>query len=110
MIGWRVGWVVGPKEIIADIARVSISNVVCQTGIAMGAVAKAISSDDDKIEECVSIWKSRRNLLMKELSDFDVIPPDGGWSFLINVSTLGMDGQEASKRLIKKEILLQLLW
>lgn len=103
MIGWRVGWVVGPKEIITDVARVSISNVVCQTGIAMGAVAKAISSDDDKIEECVSIWKSRRNLLMKELSDFDVIPPDGGWSFLINVSTLGMDGQEASKRLIKKE-------
>jgi aspartate/methionine/tyrosine aminotransferase len=42
MIGWRVGWVVGPANIIADVARVSISNVVCQTGIAMGAVAAAI--------------------------------------------------------------------
>ena len=29
--------------ILADVARVSISNVVCQTGIAMGAVATAIS-------------------------------------------------------------------
>lgn len=34
MIGWRVGWVVGPANIVADVARVSISNVVCQTGIA----------------------------------------------------------------------------
>ena len=32
MIGWRVGWVVGPADIVADVARVSISNVVCQTG------------------------------------------------------------------------------
>jgi N-succinyldiaminopimelate aminotransferase len=26
MIGWRVGWVVGPATIIADVARVSITN------------------------------------------------------------------------------------
>lgn len=103
MIGWRVGWIVGPKEIIADIACVSISNVVCQTGIAMGAVAKAIDSGDDEIERCISIWKSRRDLLLQELSDFKVIPPEGGWSFLLDVSSLGMNGQEASVRLLEKE-------
>ena len=26
MIGWRVGWVVGPADIVADVARVSITN------------------------------------------------------------------------------------
>jgi hypothetical protein len=34
MMGWHVGWVVGPADMVADVARVSISNVVCQTGIA----------------------------------------------------------------------------
>ncbi len=102
MIGWRVGWVVGPAEIIADVARVSVSNVVCQTGIGMGAVAAAIQDPGNGIQACVDEWQRRRDLLLDELSDFDVIPPQGGWSLLIDVSTLGMDGATASKRLLER--------
>ncbi len=101
MIGWRVGWVVGPPGIIADVARVSISNVVCQTGIAMGAVATAINDRDDGIQECVAELQRRRDILLDELADFTVIPPHGGWSFLVDVSQLGFDGPEASKRLLE---------
>jgi aspartate/methionine/tyrosine aminotransferase len=101
MIGWRVGWVVGPARIVADVARVSISNVVCQTGIAMGAVATAINDPDDGIAECVAEWQRRRDILLGELADFAVIPPHGGWSFLVDVSPLGLDGPAASKRLLK---------
>lgn len=101
MIGWRVGWVVGPTEIIADVARVSIANVVCQTGIAMGAVAAAIQDPGNGIQACVDEWQRRRDLLLDELGEYVVIPPHGGWSFLIDVSTLGMDGATASKRLLE---------
>lgn len=102
MIGWRVGWVVGPGEIIADIARVSITNVVCQTGIAMGAVAAAINDADDGIAESVIELQARRDLLLEELSGFAVIPPHGGWSLLVDVSPLGLDGPAASKRLLEQ--------
>jgi aspartate/methionine/tyrosine aminotransferase len=37
MIGWRVGWVAGPEEIMADIGLVGLINVVCQVGIAQHA-------------------------------------------------------------------------
>jgi len=100
MIGWRVGWVVGPPEIIADVARVSISNVVCQTGIAMGAVAAAINDPQDGIQACVREWEHRRDILLEELHDFTVIPPHGGWSLLLDVSALGLDGVTASKRFL----------
>lgn len=102
MIGWRVGWIVGPAAVVADAARVSISNVVCQTGIAMGAVAAAINDTDDGIASSVAEWQQRRDVLLEELHDFAVIPPHGGWSFLIDVSPLGMDGPEASRRLLQK--------
>jgi aspartate/methionine/tyrosine aminotransferase len=101
MIGWRVGWVVGPAKILADVARVSISNVVCQTGISMGAVAKAINDPDDGLQSCVAEWGQRRDILLDELKDFSVIPPHGGWSFLVDVSPLGLDGPSASKRLLE---------
>ena len=102
MIGWRVGWVVGPAEIIADVARVSIANVVCQTGIAMGAVAAAIQDPNNGIQNCVGEWQQRRDLLLDELSDYHLIAPHGGWSLLIDVSTLGMDGATASILLLER--------
>jgi N-succinyldiaminopimelate aminotransferase len=102
MIGWRVGWVVGPARIIADVARVSISNVVCQTGIAMGAVATAISSDNDGVVEAAGELQARRDLLLTELSDYRVIPPHGGWSLLVDVSPFGLDGPSASRLLLEK--------
>lgn len=101
MIGWRVGWVVGPADLVADVARVSLTNVVCQTGIAMGAVATAIGDPNDGIQACVEEWQRRRDVLLDELRDFVVIPPHGGWSLLLDVSPLGLDGVMASKRLLE---------
>jgi len=100
MIGWRVGWVVGPAGILADVARVSIANVVCQTGIAMGAVATAINEDEEGVVAAAIELQHRRDLLLDELSDFGVVPPHGGWSMLVDVSPLGLDGSAASERLL----------
>jgi aspartate/methionine/tyrosine aminotransferase len=102
MIGWRVGWVVGPSAIVADVARASITNVVCQTGIAMGAVATAIRDPDDGVAESAQALQARRDLILTELADFCVIPPHGGWSLLVDVSPLGFDGPTASDRLLQK--------
>ncbi|UYQ66698.1 aminotransferase class I/II-fold pyridoxal phosphate-dependent enzyme [Streptomyces peucetius] len=44
LIGWRVGWVVGPSRIISDIALVGMTNVVCQVGIAQQAVVAALDA------------------------------------------------------------------
>ena len=101
MIGWRVGWVVGPAAIIADVARVSITNAVCQTGIAMGAVATAITDPTDGLRSCVAEWQLRRDVLLEELREFVVIPPHGGWSLLLDVSQLGFDSTTAAKRLLE---------
>lgn len=32
MIGWRVGWVVGPASIVRDVSLVGMANVVGQVG------------------------------------------------------------------------------
>ena len=60
-----------------------ITNVVCQTGIAMGAVAAAIEAPDDGIATSVSELQARRDLILQELSEFTVIPPHGGWSLIV---------------------------
>ena len=102
MIGWRVGWIVGPQSIMNDIGLVSLTNVVCQVGIAMPGAAAALTTPDDGVAEATAEWKARRDVIMSELSDLPVVSPDGGWSLLIDTISLGMSPDTASQRLFKK--------
>lgn len=102
MIGWRVGWIVGPESIMNDIGLVSISNVVCQTGITMGGVAAALNAQDDGLKDAIHVWEQRRNTLLHEFDGFPVIPPHGGWSMLLDVEKLGMSPHEATEKLFKE--------
>ena len=101
MIGWRVGWIVGPTEIMKDIGLVSLTNVVCQVGIGMPGAAAALSAEDDSIGAAAAEWQTRRDLILAELSGLPVIRPDGGWSLLIDTVALGMTPGDASRRLFE---------
>ena len=102
MIGWRVGWVVGPERLIADVALVGMANVVCQVGIAMGAVASALEAPPSDVASAVAEWQRRRDVLLHELRGLDVVPPHGGGSMLLDCDRLGMSGAEASDRLLRE--------
>lgn len=102
MIGWRVGWVVGPPELIADIGLVSISNVVCQVGIAQAAATAALTMPDDGLAAAVAEWERRRDLIAEEFAGLPLIPAHGGWSVLLDVAALGLDSATASRRLLER--------
>ncbi len=102
MIGWRIGWIVGPPAIIDDIGLVNISNVVCNVGIAQGAATVALRAPDSDVAAATSAWQKRRDVILDELTDYEVIKPSGGWSLLVDVSDLGMTAAEASDRLLEK--------
>jgi N-succinyldiaminopimelate aminotransferase len=105
MIGWRVGWIVCPLSAAEAIGRVAISNAVCPVGIAQQAVAAAIEAPDDGIATCVSIWRQRHDLLVRELSPhFGVVPAAGGWSLLIDFGALGSSGAQASAALLEQGV------
>lgn len=103
MIGWRVGWVVGPHDIMRDIDLVGLSNVVCQVGLAQEAVAVALDSSDAEadVTRVAEIWAERARHLVRELGDYAVVPPNGGWSLLIDTSPLELSPAEAAQRLFE---------
>jgi N-succinyldiaminopimelate aminotransferase len=102
MIGWRVGWIVAPPAIADDIALVGISNVVCQVGIAQDAVAIALEAGDANVAIATAELQARRDLMMAELEGLPVIPPQGGWSLLLDSAALGRDATEASTLLLER--------
>lgn len=101
MIGWRVGWIVGPESIMKDVRLVSLSNVVCQVGIAMGGAMAALTATDDGVAQAVAEWEARRDFLMDALSDLPLIRPHGGWSMLLDTRSVGIEPDDASRRLLE---------
>jgi len=103
MIGWRIGWIVGPPALIADIGLVGISNVVCQVGLAMQAVAVALQAPAEDMAAAVAAWERRRDLILRELEGVvPAIAPHGGWSMLLDLGARGLTGEEASRRLLER--------
>ncbi len=104
MIGWRIGWVVAPAEILHDINLVGLSNVVCQVGLAQGAVAAALTAPDAArdVAETTAEWAARSALILDELAGYPIVPPGGGWSVLIDTMQLGMDPGVASELLFTR--------
>lgn len=100
MIGWRIGWIVGPATIMRDVRLASLSNVVCQVGIAMPGAAAALTAADDGVAAAVTEWEKRRDVLVAQLADLPVVRPHGGWSLLIDTDALGIEPAEASQRLL----------
>ncbi len=104
MIGWRVGWVVAPPGVLSDIALVGMTNVVCQVGIAQGAVAAALSAPDADADVAAATrtWRERCDVVLEQLADYPVVRPHGGWSLLIDTTQLGLSPADASQRLFDR--------
>lgn len=104
MIGWRVGWIVAPESLMPDLVAVSLANVVVPVGIAQDAVATALERSAATMPAYIAELQARRDTLLDELKEFAVGVPAGGWSLLLRVSDLGMDGATMSERLLDQGV------
>lgn len=85
-----------------DIGLVSISNVVCQTGISMAGVAAGLNAQEDGLESALIVWEERRDTLLNELKGLPATFPHGGWSLLLDTSSFGITSQELSKQILQE--------
>ena len=103
MIGWRVGWVTGPRRIMNRIGLVSIYNVVTPVGVTQpGALAALVEPAGAGVSDAVAEWERRRDTVQAELRGMPVVRGDGGWSLLVDTGALGCDGATASARLLER--------
>ncbi len=101
MIGWRVGWVAGPADVLADIKLVGLTNVIGQVGIAQAAVAAALADAgaDADVAAATGVWQRRCQTVLDQLAGYPVVRPHGGWSLLIDARPLGLTPAALSRRL-----------
>lgn len=103
MIGWRIGWVVGPATVMKGIRQVHIYNGLTTAGIAQaGALAALETEDEADILRCTKEWQKRRDVVLEQLDGMPIIPAQGGWCMLMNTEKMGHNPEDLSALLLEK--------
>jgi aspartate/methionine/tyrosine aminotransferase len=102
MIGWRVGWVAGPRAVMSDITRAHLFNVVTPVSLTQRGAVEALRTPDADVAAAVAEWQRRRDVVVAQLAAFDPVPAAGGWSLLVDVSSRGLTAREAAARLLER--------
>ena len=101
MIGWRVGWVAGPAELVESVGWMHVYNTTTPTGVARAAATAVLRGDQSHVAEAVAELERRRDTLLDAFEGWPLIRPAGGWSLLIDAVALGTTASELSRALLE---------
>jgi aspartate/methionine/tyrosine aminotransferase len=104
MIGWRIGWVVAPGELVNDVARVHIYSGLLASGFAQIGARVALERPPEDLAAANAEWQRRRDETLRQLDGLPAVRAAGGWSLLLDVGALGLDCAEASDRLLGQKV------
>jgi aspartate aminotransferase len=80
MTGWRIGYAVGPANIIAAMKKIQSQSTSCATSIAQYAVQAALEGDQTCVDEMRLAYHLRHNFLcsaLEKIEGFKCLPSDG---------------------------------
>ncbi len=89
MTGWRIGWLIGPQEIIKVCSNIQGQSTSHPTSFAQKAAEIALTSSQDEVKEICKIFSQRANLLtnlLKEIPGVEFISPQGAFYLFAKVS------------------------
>lgn len=82
MTGWRVGWMIGPKDVIKAATNLQSHATSNVNNIAQAAALAAVAGDLTAVEEMKSAFDRRRKLIVAELNKvngFNCPMPEGAF-------------------------------
>lgn len=82
MTGWRIGYAVGPLDLINAINKLQSQMSSCPSSISQAAAAFALTSDQSSIEKSVKVYRARRDRayeLINAIPELSCTLPDGAF-------------------------------
>ncbi|MGZ4464877.1 MAG: pyridoxal phosphate-dependent aminotransferase [Nocardioides sp.] len=95
MTGWRVGWVIGPKDVVKAATNLQSHATSNVSNVAQRAAIAAVSGDLTAVDEMKVAFDRRRRLIVSMLNEIDgVVCPTPKGAFYAYPSVKGLLGRE----------------
>jgi aspartate aminotransferase len=95
MTGWRVGWLIGPADVVKAATNLQSHATSNVCNVAQQAALAAVSGDLTAVEEMKAAFDRRRRRIVQMLNEIDgVVCPDPKGAFYAYPSVKGLLGRE----------------
>lgn len=104
MTGSRIGWIVGPSDIIADLVNLATHTTYGVPGFIQDAALFALQQGADFEEEVAAPFRRRRDIAHKVLAGQNavaLVPAQGAMYLMLDVRSTDMSGEDFALALLE---------
>lgn len=103
MTGWRIGWLIGPEELMEQTVKVQQHSVTHPTLFAQYGAVEALRGDQTALARMREAFAERRTLVLEGLADLGARFPDPEGAFYAFPRLPGFDsGEELAETLLEE--------
>ena len=108
MTGWRLGWIVGPADLMARVRELKAAISGGTSIIAQYAGISALTGPQEPVEMMAAAYRRRRRLVLDALDAMGMTYglPQGGQFVFADISFTGMDSAEVAQRILSEQHVL----
>jgi len=109
MTGFRIGWVVGPRNLVRVMSNVLAQTTSCVSPLAQAAAEGALNGLQSVVEALRLQIQNNRDVVLQEMKTFNgvrLIPPQGTFYALPDIRAFSNNSEEVSKFLLKKAMVV----
>ncbi len=105
MTGWRLGYAVGPKEIIGQMTKLHQYGIMSAPTMAQYAAVEAMKNGDGDIDEMREQYDMRRRLIVDGFNQMGLtcFEPEGAFYVFPNITSTGLSSEEFCEKLLYSE-------
>ncbi len=105
MTGWRIGYAVGPVDIIKGMIRIHQYSIMSAPTTAQDAAIEALATGEKYVKEMVTEYDRRRRLIVDGFNRLGLrtFEPRGAFYAFPNIQASGMDDETFSEKLLREE-------
>ena len=106
MTGWRVGYALGPKEIIENMVKLQENVAACVNSAAQFGALAALGGTQEPLHQMQAAYCRRREIITEGFASIDGLhcfAPQGAFYALVDIGETGMQAMEFAMDLLEKE-------
>jgi arginine:pyruvate transaminase len=106
MAGWRVGWAIGPTQLIEHMGRLALAMLYGLPGFIQQAALTALQEKSRVVAQMRDIYRRRRDVVFERLSRVPrlrCLLPEAGMFMMVDVSGTGLDTVDFTWQLFRAQ-------
>jgi aspartate/methionine/tyrosine aminotransferase len=106
MTGWRIGYCVGPSNLMTGVNRLQQNITTCAHSISQKAAVVALTEEKPYSDMLARVYGDRKNLIVGKLQEIPglvPIPPKGALFIFISIARLSLSSTEFVEKLLEEE-------